>query len=91
MSNLKTFMIKFNNFIECFGAEKLILIFLIGFVVAIFSILGTLSTIITLLMYIIIGGLFLLSNIEFKFFDKKTYLYSIICGIISGFICFLLI
>lgn len=90
MSKLKNFMIKFNNFIGQFGAEKLIIIFFIGCIVANFSILGILSTVFILLIYTIIGGLFLLSDINFKFFDKKTYLWSIVCGILSGLICFLL-
>lgn len=83
---LKKFMIIFNNFIINFGREKLILIFLIGCIIANFSALGILPTAFILLMYIIIGGLLLLSNIEFNFFDKKTYLWSIICGILSGLV-----
>lgn len=86
IDKLKKFMMKFNNFIITFGREKLILIFLIGCIVANFSTLGILPTSFILLMYIVIGGLLLLSNIEFKFFDKKTYLWSIICGILSGLV-----
>lgn len=86
IDKLKKFMMKFNNFIITFGREKLILIFLIGCIVANFSTLGILPTAFILLMYIVIGGLLLLSNIEFKFFDKKTYLWSIICGILSGLV-----